>query len=115
MPFVNLQVSIPVGEEKQQVILQEASRILAEGIGKPETYVMVALETSPFLMGGTAEPAAFADVRSIGGLTPQVNARLSAELAELLERQVGIPRTRLYANFTDVPASAWGYNGKTFG
>ena len=115
MPFMILKTSMYCAEEKQASLLKETSAILAEVIGKPEAYVMVTLEQSPIFMGGTDEPAAFADVRSIGGLSPEVNKSISAKLAEVLENHLGIPRARFYLNFSDVQSTHWGYNGGTFG
>ena len=115
MPFLHLTTSIPLGEDKQTNLLQEASAIVAEVMGKPEAYVMVTISQAPVLMAGTSEPAAFGDLRSIGGLSAQGNAALSEKLAEVLENKLGVPRARFYLNFTDVPRTHWGYNGGTFG
>jgi hypothetical protein len=66
-------------------------------------------------MAGEPGPAAFADLRSIGGLSPAVNKKIMARLCPLLERELGIPPARVFANFTDVSPAAWGHDGDTFG
>ena len=66
-------------------------------------------------MSGKAGEAAFADVRSIGGLNSQVNRDISSRLCMLLRDVLGIAPERIYLNFTDVPAGNWGWNGDTFG
>ncbi len=55
------------------------------------------------------------DVRSIGGLSGDVNRQLSQKIGSLLKDSLGVPPDRVYLNFTDVPAGNWGWNGDTFG
>jgi phenylpyruvate tautomerase PptA (4-oxalocrotonate tautomerase family) len=66
-------------------------------------------------MSGNAGEAAFVDVRSIGGLSDDVNRRLSQKICKLLNETLGVPQNRIYLNFADVKASHWGWNGSTFG
>ena len=66
-------------------------------------------------MSGNAGNAAFVEVRSIGGLTGEVNHQLSQKVCQLLHDSLGVPQNRIYLNFTDVQASHWGWNGSTFG
>ena len=114
MPLLKLQTSVPVPDDKKDSLLAAVSGILAEVTGKPETYVMVTLEGGTACMGGVAGPAAFADVRGIGGLDGNVNAEISKRICHLLKDELGIEGDRVYLNFTDVPAQNWGWNGGTF-
>ncbi len=115
MPSIKLHTSVSVSEEKREAFLSTMSNILAEKIGKPEQYVMVAIEEGPMLMSGESGPAAFADIRSIGGLNGDVNRAISASLCELFKEYLDIAQDRVYINFTDVPAVNWGWDGRTFG
>ncbi len=115
MPLLKLQVNITVPQAKRAEILAGASKLIAQAIGKPEQYVMVAVEEGPILMSGKDGPAAFADVRSIGGLNGSVNRAISQNLCVLLNKTLGIPASRVYVNFADVAAGNWGHNGSTFG
>ena len=63
------------------------------------------------LPAGTLHPI----IRSIGGLSGDVNRKLSQQVCNLLNESLGIPPNRVYLNFTDVGASHWGWNGSTFG
>jgi phenylpyruvate tautomerase PptA (4-oxalocrotonate tautomerase family) len=114
MPLLKVQTSVSIPVDKKKPILAEASRILSEVTGKPERYVMVTLEEGAFLMGGTPGPAAFLDVRGIGGLTKSVNAELSKRFGEFLKRELNIEPLRVYLTFTDVAAQDWGWNSGTF-
>jgi phenylpyruvate tautomerase len=115
MPLLELKTTVALAEGQRQHLLSSLSRMIARDIGKPEQYVMVSLETAPMLMSGQPGPAAFAMIRSIGGLGPAVNRKLAKDLCDLLQREAGIPADRVYLNFVDVPASEWGWNGDTFG
>jgi phenylpyruvate tautomerase len=115
MPLFQLKTSAAVPEEKRLALLKAISRLIAERIGKPETYVMGTLTTESMIMSGTAEPAAFVDVRSIGGLSDAVNRQISQDIATLAQAHLGVPADRLFLNFTDVPANHWGWRGSTIG
>lgn len=115
MPFVHVQTSVPVSEPAREQLLAALSSLAAQSIGKPEQYVMVALSQAALRMGGQPGPAAFCEVRSIGGLSPEVCTALSGGLCELLRGRLGVPPERVYLNFTEVEADRWGWNGGTFG
>ena len=115
MPLLQLLTHDPVPSEKRGPLLKDLSEILAAAIGKPELYVMVTLADGGICMGGEVGAAAFADVRSIGGLGGEVNRSISEKVCALLADQLDIPAERVYLNFTDVERHAWGYNGGTFG
>ncbi len=115
MPLLQLHTSVPIPEAKRGALLGKLSKLVAECIGKPEAYVMVALREGPMCMSGQIDNAAFADVRSIGGLTSEVNKQIMSELCSLLEEELNIEPARTFANFTEVPRANWGHNGGTFG
>ena len=114
MPLLNLLTSAPLDDEISGPLAARLSKLVASAIGKPERYVMVALGSRTMAMSGGMEPSAFADLRSIGGLTADVKRKLSAEICALLEKSLRIPPGRVYLNFTDVPPEDWGWNGSTF-
>ena len=115
MPLLRLQTSVSLTDEKRQELLASLSKIVAESIGKPEQYVMVTVETGAMLMSGKPGAAAFADIRSIGGLNGGVNSAIAQQLCALLEQALGIAPARVYLNFTNVAAENWGWRGNTFG
>ena len=115
MPLLKLQTSVAVPEARKDSLLKACSKIVAEATGKPEAYVMVMLDAGAGCLNGKAEPVAVADVRGIGGLKKEVNQRLTAALCDLLLKELKIAPDHVYATFTDVPASNWGWNKTTFG
>jgi phenylpyruvate tautomerase len=115
MPLLKLQTSAAVPEEKREDLIQGLSKLTAEIIGKPESYVMVALSDGMMSMGGEVGPTAFAEVYSIGGLSREVNRRISKQVCALLNDTLEIPESRVYIRFGDSAATDWGWNGSTFG
>ncbi len=115
MPLLKLHTSVQMSDDLKPKLLAACSRILAQVTGKPEAVTMVVLEKGEFLMGGKPGPGAFVDIRGIGGLTCDVNRKLSERLCDVLSKELGVPPERIYVTFTEVAASNWGWNGSTFG
>ena len=111
MPLIKVESSKEIPPD----VIAALSKIAAETIGKPETYVMVSASKADLMMSGGEGSAAFVEVKSIGGLSHAVNEKLSAKICDLLEAQLQIPPDRVYLNFTEVPAFHWGWNGSLFG
>jgi len=115
MPSLRLETSVALPEDKRKALLASLSKAVAETIGKPEQYVMVTASPAAMLMSGKPGDGAFVDLRSIGGLSDEVNRKLSQQDCRLLKDSLGISPDRVYLIFTDVEASNWGWNGSTFG
>ncbi len=114
MPFLKIQSNVNIDESRGKSLLAEASKQVAAGLGKPENYVMVALEAPrPMLFAGSDEPLAYLELKSIG-LPESKTTELSAMLCGLIEEQLGIPASRTYIEFADAPRAMWGWNGGTF-
>ena len=115
MPLLKLETTVALADDKKQALLASLSQIVAGTIGKPEQYVMVVISPAAILMSGKPGPAAFVDIRSIGGLGGNVNQQLAQKVGSLLKESLGVPPDRIYLNYTDVSAGNWGGNGDTFG
>lgn len=115
MPLLRIETSAALGEASVKAILEEGSRIVARALQKPEQYVMVGIFPASMIMSAMGGPAAFCDLRSIGDLSPEQCAALSSELCALLSNALGVDPARVYLNFAEVEAAAWGWNGTTFG
>lgn len=115
MPLLKLETTVTLSEEKTKALLGSLSKTVAGIIGKPEQYMMVSINPSAIWISGKAGDAALVDIRSIGGLSGEVNRKLSQEVCQLLKDSLGIPPERIYLNFSDVEAGHWGWNSSTFG
>ncbi len=114
MPYLLVKTNITPVDGAEQTLLRQASRQVAQALGKPEDYVMVALEHScPMLFAGTDAPLAYLELKSIG-LPAARTAELSALLAQLLQEKLGIAADRVYIEFSPAAGELWGWNGATF-
>ncbi|KAF3438351.1 hypothetical protein FNV43_RR21113 [Rhamnella rubrinervis] len=73
-------------------------------------YVMVVLKGSvPISFGGTEQLAAYGELVSIGGLNTDVNKKLSATIASILETKLSVPKSRNFLKFYDTKASLFAF------
>ncbi|XP_058729006.1 uncharacterized protein LOC131601249 isoform X2 [Vicia villosa] len=115
MPCLNLSTNVNLDGIDTSSILSEATSTVANIIGKPESYVMIVLKGSvPISFGGNEQPAAYGELVSIGGLNPDVNKKLSAAIAAILETKLSVPKSRFFLKFYDTKGSNFGWNGSTF-
>jgi phenylpyruvate tautomerase PptA (4-oxalocrotonate tautomerase family) len=115
MPLLRLETNAALSDDQRKQLPAALSKVVAETIGKPEQYVMVTIGPAAMLMSGKSGDAAFVDIRSIGGLSADVNRQLSQKVCALLAQHLQVSQNRVYLNFTDVEAGSWGWNGSTFG
>lgn len=112
MPYVKVQTNQKV--EKEEDLLKKLSAQMAENLGKPESYIMTALQSElRMTFGGSTEKAAFIEVKSIG-LKESMTEELSQFICSFVEKELGIKKNRVYIEFADAPGSMWGWNGGTF-
>lgn len=114
MPYLRIQSNKPLDTTQSNSFIQKASGLVAEKLGKPERYVMVAIEPPvPMLFAGTGDPAVFMELKSIG-LSETQTPELSSALCGLAQETLGVNPDRVYIEFADAPRKMWGWNGATF-
>jgi phenylpyruvate tautomerase len=113
MPVLKMQTNVATADV-QPTLLKQLSELMAKATGKPERYVMVDIqENTAMLFGGTQQPLAYLECKSIG-LTPAQAKAISAAVAELLLSSLQLSAERIYIEFSNAPAEFWGWNGGTF-
>ncbi len=116
MPLIKMQTNVPCDKAKKESIVMKLSKFCADCTGKPEIYVASMLEDdSVIAFAGKIRPAAFIEVRGIGGLSPDVNKKLSAAICGFLKSELEIEGDCVYINFIEIAASNWGWKSSTFG
>ncbi|MFN2341331.1 MAG: phenylpyruvate tautomerase MIF-related protein [Halanaerobium sp.] len=112
MPYIKVQTNQKV--EKKEEVLKKLSAAMAEQLGKPESYIMTALEAElKMTFGGSTENTAFIQLKSIG-LKESMTEELSQFICEFLEKELEIEQDRIYIQFVDAPGAMWGWDGGTF-
>ena len=114
MPTLKIQTNGEIPTQRRKVILEAASSTVAEQLGKPESYVMVILETNrDMLFAAHDAPLAYLELKSLG-LPEDTTPALSAALCRFMKQHFGIPPERIYIEFASPPRHLFGWNGKTF-
>ena len=116
MPLIEVDTSCDLSEPGMKEALAAAlSRLIAEGIGKPEQYVMTCIrEKAMMTMSGEAGPCALVTVKSIGGLSKPVNQALADRITRVLQDKLAVHPDRVYLTFEELTGTHWAWNGKTF-
>ena len=114
MPYLKIQTNRDVDEALSAELISNASKLVAEKLGKPERYVMVAMPPKvPMVFAGSDEPTVFMELKSIG-LSESQTGELSSALCQLMADDLGIAADRVYIEFADAPRKMWGWNSSTF-
>lgn len=114
MPYLKIQTSHEVNQGQARELVKTASALVADKLGKPEQYVMIAFEPpATMAFAGSDEPCVFMELKSIG-LSESQTPALSAALCGLASSAMGIPQNRVYIEFADAARKMWGWNGGTF-
>lgn len=114
MPYLKIQTNAALDEDNRNELLRQASQRVSELLGKPERYVMVALEPTPhMLFDGDPAPLAYLELKSIG-LPEAKTGELSQALCRLMSETLGVAADRVYIEFAGAQRHLWGWNGGTF-
>ena len=114
MPFLMIKTNLDLEKTTILALLNHASRVVAETIGKPESYVMVNVcANEHMLFAATTMPTVYMEMKSVGMTKEQVPL-LSDALTKMVESRLKVPGNRVDIEFASVPGILWGYNGSTF-
>ena len=114
MPYLTIQTNKEIDEKTGYQLMKQASKMVSEILGKPETYVMVALPPAiPMLFAGSDESLAYLELKSIG-LPQEATSSISSALCSLINISLGIAQERIYIEFANAERTMWGWNGRTF-
>lgn len=112
MPLLEITTNINI--ENAQAIALKASKLTAELLGKPESFVMVKVHPKQILsFGGHNDPAAHIKLKSLG-LPEARTAELSAALCEFMHTVLNIHSDRIYIEFSNPERHMWGWDNGTF-
>lgn len=114
MPYLKIQTNLAPDSGVQAELMSFLSKTVAEQLGKPEHYVMVAIETGiPMMFAADDGPLAYMELKSIG-LPESRTSTLAESLCAAVEKGLGIPGDRIYIEFANAKSHMWGWNKDTF-
>jgi len=116
MPLLRITTSKQVDISIQKNILKMFSSLLANILSKSEDYIQTIFHDNKIMtFAKTSEDTAFIEIKSIGGLTAVHCQDLTSQCCSLLEKELNIQASRIYVEFSDIHATLFGWNNKTFG
>ncbi|PLX23782.1 MAG: hypothetical protein C0599_03905 [Salinivirgaceae bacterium] len=112
MPYFKVTTNVAIQEPRMSKFLEDMHQFVVEELGKPEKYVMTAVDDQVAMrFGGSDAPLAFVEFKSIGLSDTK---KLSTAICDLLRLKLNIPVDRTYIEFVDEPRDKFGYNRTTF-
>lgn len=117
MPLIKVQTSVnQIEKSDAAALLKNLSYALAKHLGKPESYVMTALETGiPMTFAGTLDPVCYIEIKSVGTMKPEQTKAMTQDFCQQINQALGIDKNRVYIEFADAKGYMWGWNSSTFG
>ena len=109
MPYINVSTSAKVRDKKK--LLEEISILISSLTNKSKRFVMAKLDDNSEMYFEDESPCCFLEIKSIGSLNP---SEMAKPISDFVYEKMGIPIDKIYVSFVDVPASMWGWNGRTF-
>ena len=112
MPLLQINTNQAIADLDQ--LASEASKLTAEMLGKPESYVMVNITAGATLtFAGTNEPCAHLKLKSLG-LNEDGTTAYSETLCQFITQHLDIPGSRIYIEFSSPARHMWGWDDATF-
>lgn len=113
MPYVNSKVTLKVSKDKEQILKQKLGKAMSL-LNKPESYLMIGFEDecTLYFAGEELQKGAFIDIQIFGNATNQAYDKMTAEVCNIYEQELGIPQNKIYVKYQEV--DHWGWNGSNF-
>lgn len=113
MPLLKITTNIPLEKQAAQALCSSASSHVASLLGKPESYVMISVQSADMSFAGESSPCAMLELKSLG-LPDQRTTDFSASLCEFLSSETGVASDRIYIEFSSPERHRWGWDKRTF-
>lgn len=100
-------------EEKKETVKAELGQAITT-LNKSEGFLMVGFDDDYTLyMGGKKlEKGAFVSVSLFGNLQSPACEKMTEQICDIYERELGIPKDAVYVTYAGV--KDWGWNGRNF-
>jgi phenylpyruvate tautomerase len=117
MPLIKIQTSVSAPTKSDvEAMLKKLSAKLAKHTGKPESYIMTAFEPDVSMtFAGNTEPTCYIEIKSVGSFQSEQTQSMSQDFCQEINQALGIPKNRIYIEFSDAKGYMWGWNSSTFG
>ncbi|MBU2488190.1 MAG: hypothetical protein KKA60_02245 [Proteobacteria bacterium] len=114
MPYVTVETNRPLGGAGLESFVKTASAFFAQLTGKAEEKIMLRVTAGAAMVkGGTSGPAAYVLIKSIGLPVEKCPAYVEG-ISAFLERELAVPRERIYIDLAAIEPAWFGAGGRTF-
>lgn len=114
MPFIDAKISKKLSPEDVLTLKTEFGKAIALFPGKSEAWLMCDIEgeRDMYFQGTNDAPAAFIEVKLLGGADGFDAERFTEYICQVMEDKIGVPASRVYVRYTG--GKLWGWNGSNF-
>ncbi|MCR5625418.1 MAG: hypothetical protein K6G11_09325 [Lachnospiraceae bacterium] len=111
MPFIDSKITVPVSDEKKEVLKQALGNYITT-LHKSETWLMVGIDDDYdlWLGGEKLDKGAYVNVSLFGDAGSSAYEALTGQICDLFERELDIPSNKVYVSYH--PTNDWGWNGR---
>jgi len=114
MPYLKINTNQQIEENTQNRLCLQASSLVADILGKPESYVMIELNSGRCMsFAGNQTALAYLELKSLG-LPEDQTTKLSESLCQFIHKELDIPEDRIYIEFANGQRHLWGWDKRTF-
>lgn len=113
MPFIDVKTNVNVSAEAATSVKSALGEAITAIPGKSEAWLMVGIEPDYMLyFNGESSPAAMVQVSIFGGASSSAYNTMTANICDILNRELSIPLNRIYVKY--IETENWGWNGVNF-
>tara|TARA_R110002167_G_C12653454_1_gene649341 strand:- start:201 stop:596 length:396 start_codon:yes stop_codon:yes gene_type:complete len=122
MPYINIRIGTSLAQAQRDQLYDKTTMLMNIVMGKRREVTVVNIhESSPQLWAANAvaltpeDPiGAYVDIKVTEGTnTLDEKAEMLSQIVKMLRDVVGVVQEACYVVIDEIPASSWGYNGKT--
>ncbi|MCX7003736.1 MAG: phenylpyruvate tautomerase MIF-related protein [bacterium] len=113
MPFISITTNVTLTTQHEVRIKSETARIMNDIAGKPEEWLMIAIQPATLLFfQGTSDPrTAYVEIKYIGAFAAELKEKIVKGIAKLLQEEIGVSPDRLYVHYAGSSAADWAWSG----
>lgn len=122
MPYINIRLGATLNASQHKQLYKETTSLMNTIMRKrPEVTVVHIQESEPRFWStdsSALEPhdpiGAYVDIKVTEGTnTPEEKAEMISQTVKMLKESIGAVQDACYVVIDDIPATSWGYDGKT--
>ncbi|MBE6813776.1 MAG: hypothetical protein E7523_13030 [Ruminococcaceae bacterium] len=114
MPYIKVTTTAKVAPQTAENLKADFGKAIENFPGKSEQWLMVAVQDNVpmWIRGDNSADTAMVDVELLGSVNADASNKMTADVCDILEKNLGIAPDRVYVKYTGY--STWGWNGGNF-